>query len=88
MKLEIGRKRKRRRSHYFISLKTRSRERRKEAHITMPIFYALIARDGHILSEATSRTVEAGNFQQIALQILAKIGQEGDGAKRSFSTGG
>jgi vesicle-associated membrane protein 7 len=54
----------------------------------MPIFYTLIARDGHILTEATSRTVEAGNFQQIALQILSKIGQESEGAKRSFSTGG
>jgi hypothetical protein len=54
----------------------------------MPIFYTLVARDGHILTEATSRTVEAGNFQQIALQILSKIGQESEGAKRSFSTGG
>lgn len=55
----------------------------------MPIFYALIARDGHILSEATSRSVEAGNFQQIALQILAKLGPgQDEGAKRSFSTGG
>jgi len=55
----------------------------------MPIFYALIARNGHILTEATSRTVEAGNFQQIALQILSKLdGREADGTKRSFSTGG
>ena len=53
----------------------------------MPIYYALISREGHILSESTARTVDSGNFQQIALQILSKLEHENN-TKRSFSTGG